>query len=105
MENDLCLLTAFFAFFIFTSVANCFNCRCDRLDLFAGLGKNRPFLYIMAFVLTVQILFVYLGGTVLRTVPLLPEELLFTFLLSLLVFPAEFLRKLLWRGAGHRRGF
>lgn len=104
-ENDLCLLTAFFAFFIFSSVANCFNCRSDRLNLFAGITRNRLFLLIMLFVATVQLAFVYLGGSVLRTMPLTPEELLYTFLLSLLVFPAEFLRKLLWRLSGHRRGF
>lgn len=104
-ENDICLLTAFFAFFIFTSVANCFNCRSDRLNLLAGIAKNRLFLAIMLCVATVQILFVYLGGTVLRTVPLTTEELLFTLLCSLLVFPAEFLRKVIWRCSGHRRGF
>ncbi len=104
-ENDLCLLTAFFAFFIFSSVANCFNCRSDRLNLFAGITRNRLFLLIMLFVATVQLAFVYLGGSLLRTMPLTSEELLYTFLLSLLVFPAEFLRKLMWRLSGHRRGF
>lgn len=104
-ENDLCLLTAFFAFFIFSSVANCFNCRSDRLNLFAGIARNRLFLLIMGFVLTVQLVFVYLGGNVLRTMPLHMEELLYTFLLSLLVFPFEFLRKLFWRLSGHRRGY
>lgn len=104
-ENRLCLLTAFFAFFIFSSVANCFNCRSDRLNLFAGISKNRLFLLVMLFVTAVQILFVYLGGSVLRTMPLTAEELLFTMLLSLTVFPLEFLRKLIWRLSGHRRGF
>ena len=104
-EESLCLLTAFFAFFIFTSVANCFNCRSDRLNLLAGIGKNPAFLLVMMFVLSVQILFVYLGGAVLRTIPLQIEELLFTLLLSLLVFPAELLRKLLWRCSGHHNGF
>ncbi len=103
--NDLCLLTAFFAFFIFSSVANCFNCRSDRLSLFAGIAKNRLFLLIIGFVLAVQLVFVYLGGSVLRTMPLTPEELLYTLLLSLLVFPFEFLRKLFWRLSGHRRGY
>jgi hypothetical protein len=42
-EGDLCLLTAFFALFIFTSVFNCFNARTDRLKLFAGLSKNSVF--------------------------------------------------------------
>ena len=103
--EDLCLFTAFFAFFIFSSVFNCFNCRCDRLYLFSGIGENRTFLPIMLSVAAVQILFVYLGGSVLRTMPLGGEELLYTLLLSLLVFPAELIRKLLWRLGGHRKGF
>ena len=96
-EDRLCLLTAFFALFIFTSVFHCFNARTDRLNLFSGLPRNRVFLGIMALICFVQILFVYLGGEVLRTMPLLWEELRFTLLVSLSVFPAELLRKLLWR--------
>lgn len=104
-ENSLCLLTAFFALFIFTSVFNCFNARTDRLRLFSGIGKNKGFLLIMAAVLCVQILFVYLGGSVLRTMPLLEEELVFTMLVSLSVFPIELARKLLWRIFGGKGGF
>lgn len=101
----LCQLTAFFALFIFTSVFNCFNCRTDRLRLLAGVSRNRAFLGIMLLVCAVQILFVYLGGTVLRTMPLTPRELGVTLALSLSVFPAELLRKLLWRLRGKRERF
>ncbi len=103
--DHLYLLTAFFALFIFTSVLNCFHARSDRLRLFAGLSKNRTFLWIMGAVSLLQILFVYMGGSVLRTVPLTVSELLFTLKLSLLVVPAEMLRKLLWRLTGHKDGF
>ena len=105
MPDRLCHLTAFFALFIFTSVFNCFCARTDRLKLFAGLSKNRAFMLIMLLVCAVQIVFVYLGGDVLRTMPLTPEELGYTLLLSLSVFPAELLRKLLWRLGGNKGGF
>ena len=59
----------------------------------------------MAAVLAVQLVFVYLGGEVLRTAPLTASELLYTFWISLLVFPAEGGRKLLWRLRGHTDGF
>ena len=95
--DDIYLLTAFFAFFIFAGVFNCFNARTDRLKLLSGLSKNRPFLIIMPAIAVIQIIFVYLGGSVLRTVPLLSEELKTALLSALLVFPAEALRKLLWR--------
>ncbi len=104
-QDDLYLLTAFFALFIFSSVFNCFNCRTDRLRLFSGISENRAFLLIMSAVCAIQIAFIYLGGHVLRTAPLTPSELGYTMLLSLLVFPAEFLRKLLLRLFGGKNGF
>ena len=104
-QDKIYRLTAFFALFIFTSVFNCFAARTDRFRLLAGIGKNKPFLCIMAAVLAVQLVFVYLGGDVLRTAPLTAAELLYTLGVSLLVFPAEGLRKLLWRLGGHRDGF
>ncbi len=103
--DHLCHLTAFFALFIFASVFNCFNARSDRLRPGAGLSRNRLFLVIMGAILAVQVLFVYLGGSVLRTMPLTAKELAVTALLAASVFPAELLRKLLWRlMGGNKRG-
>ena len=104
-ENNIYLLTAFFALFIFTSVFNCFNARTDRLKINAGLRKNPIFLAIMIAILVIQIGFVYLGGSVLRTAPLTLRELLVTMLLSLSVFPAEIIRKAIWRLRGRKRGY
>ena len=104
-EDSIFLLTAFFALFIFSSVFNCFNTRTDRLNLLAGLSRNRAFCLIMAAVLGVQLLFVYVGGAVLRTAPLTPRELGVTFLLALTVFPAELLRKLHRRLSGKGEGY
>lgn len=96
-SDNLYLLTAFFAFFIFAGVFNCFNARTDRMKLLANLSKNRPFTAIMIAISVIQILFVYLGGAILRTVPLTPRELTVAILAALLVFPAECLRKLFWK--------
>lgn len=104
-DGDICLLTAFFAFFIFAGVFNCFNARTDRLRLLAGIKRNPTFIVIMSAVLIIQIGFVYLGGTVLRTVSLLPGELMWAMACSALVFPAELTRKLWWRLRGGRGGF
>ena len=103
--DNLCHMTAFFALFIFSSVFNCFNARTDRLRLLSGIGNNRTFIFIVLSVLTVQLVFVYLGGSLLRTMPLLPSEMLTTMLVSLLVFPAEFARKLLWRALVGKEGY
>ena len=96
-EGDLSLLTAFFALFIFASVFNCFNARTDRVRMLVGLAKNRAFLFIMTAVAGVQIGFIYLGGSVLRTVPLSLRELGVTLLLAALVIPVGWLHLL------HRR--
>ena len=86
-EGDLCLLTAFFVLFIFASLVNCFHARTDRVRMLMGLGKNRAFCLIIPAVGAVQLAFVYLGGAVLRTMPLTPRELGITLLFSLLVLP------------------
>ena len=104
-ESNLYLLTAFFALFIFASVFNCFNARTDRLKLSAGLRENPIFLGIMVAVLLIQLLFIYVGGSVLRTAPLTAKELGITMLLSLTVFPFDFLRKLVWRKVKGKRGY
>ena len=95
--DDAVLLTAFFALFIFSGVFNCFNARTDRVQMLSGLLKNRAFVAVMAAVAAVQILFVYLGGAVLRTVPLTGRELAVTLLLALLVLPLG------WLGLVRRR--
>ncbi len=96
-EGDLCLLTAFFALFIFASVLNCFHARTDRVRMLLGLAKNRAFLAIMAAVAAVQVAFIYLGGSVLRTMPLTLRELGVTLLFACSVIPVGWLHLL------HRR--
>ena len=103
--DKIYLLTSFFALFIFTSVLNCFNCRSDRMNVLKGLSKNPTFIFIMLLIVTVQIVFVYLGGTVLRTSPLTQSELRYTLLLALSVIPAELIRRLIWRLRGKKTGF
>ncbi|MBR7185252.1 MAG: calcium-translocating P-type ATPase, PMCA-type [Clostridia bacterium] len=103
--DNLCLLTAFFAFFIFAGICNCFNARTDRINLFAGLSQNRAFIGIMTAVAAVQLAFVYLGGAVLRTMPLTLRELGIALGLAALVIPADFVRKLIWRRMRGKRGY
>lgn len=104
-QDGIYHLTAFFALFIFASVLNCFNARTDRLNLLSGLGKNPVFLAIMGAILVIQLAFVYLGGSVLRTAPLTAQELLVTMSLSFAVIPADLIRKLLRRLRGKKGGY
>ncbi len=104
-REHIYLLTAFFALFIFTSVLHCFNARTDRLFLFSGLSKNKAFIAIITAVSIIQIVFIYLGGPVLRTLPLTRRELLTTLLLSLAVIPADLARKAFLKAINKKSGF
>lgn len=103
--DSIYLLTAFFALFIFSSVFNCFNARTDRLNLLSGLSKNRTFIIIMLSVLAIQLVFIYVGGAVLRTAPLSLRELFITSVFALTVFPADIIRKLIWRLFAGKKGY
>jgi len=99
------LLTGFFAFFVFLGIFNCFNSRSDRLNLFSGLGKNAPFVLIIGSVAFVQLIFTYIGGSILRTVPLSASELGFSLLTALLSLPAGMLHTVWRRIRGKSDGF
>ena len=104
-EGDLVLLSAFFGLFIFLGVMQCVNSRTDRLNLLNGITKNPAFVFIMILILSIQISFIYFGGSALRATPLTLNELLFTLLISAIAIPIELLRKILWRFSGHSDGF
>ncbi len=89
--------TAFFAFFIFAGLSNCISARTERLWLPAHVGENRPFLVILALISVIQLLMIYTWGSVFGTVPLPLRLLARVVSLSLLVIPADLLRKLLCR--------
>ena len=91
------LLTAFFALFIFLGIINSFLSRTHRLNIFAGIYKNRVFIFINLFIFISQIYIIYYGGNIFRTYGLSIQELLFTFLLSLTIIPIDFIRKLIMK--------
>ncbi len=99
------MLTGFFAFFVFLGLFNCFNSRSDRLNLFSGLAKNPLFVLIMCSVAFVQLLFTYLGGSILRTVPLSASELWFSLSMALAALPAGILHTFWRRLRGKKDGF
>ncbi len=102
--GDECMLTGFFVFFVFLGLFNCFNSRSDRLNLFSGLNKNPLFVLIIFSVAFIQIIFTYIGGSILRTVPLSQSELLFSLLMALAALPAGFLHTLILRLFGRKEG-
>ena len=87
----------FFNFFVLCGIANAFNARAPRLNLFAGLRKNKAFVFIMGAVFVAQVFIVCFGGRVFRCVPLGIGQWKACVCLALCVIPPELVRKLLVR--------
>ena len=88
-DGEIYYLTLFFSFFVFCGIANSFCARTERLNLLAGLWRNRAFLLIMTLVGAVQLIMVYFGGEVFRTVPLDRHELMISGIMAMTVLPAD----------------
>ena len=87
-------LTAFYALFIFSGIANSFAARSDRVFIFFGLLKNKAFLFIMGFITSIQILIIYYGGSLFRSTPLTLKELACAVSLSLTVLIFDTVRRI-----------
>lgn len=94
--DDLVHLTAFFNLFIFLIIFNAFNIRTEKMNLFSHINENRIFLSIMALVFSLQIVFTYLGGTILRVTPLTLWEWCIVFTLAFAIIPVDLIRKFIW---------
>ena len=92
-ENYKYLMTAYFALFIFIGIFNAFNARSERINILANLGKNKVFIGIILFIVSVQIYLIYHGGDLFRTYGLKANEFFIVLLLASTVFPIDFLRK------------
>lgn len=102
-SQPIFFLTAFFGLFIFAGIFNSFNARTPRLHLLSHITQNKAFLFIMAMAAGVQLLLIYYGGTLFRTVPLTLQGLKWVLLLSSTVIPIDLIRKLILR-LNHRKG-
>lgn len=102
--NDKYLYTAFFGLFIFIDIFNSLNARTNRLNLFANIFKNKVFIFIMIFIVLVQILLIYYGGNLFRTSGLTLFEFELMILFAITVIPFDWLRKLILKYKGKNTG-
>ena len=87
-------MTAFFMFFMFLNIFNSFNTRTHEVNPISYLSLNKPFVIIMATVSIVQIIMIFFGGSVFRTVPLDIADFAIVMLLALVVIPVDMIRKM-----------
>ncbi len=102
--NQAEFMTAFFGLFIFIDIFNSFNARTNRLNLLAHISKNKVFLAIMIFVIVVQVILIYYGGELFRTVGLNFKEFQIMIFLAATVIPVDWIRKLYLRSKGRVGG-
>ena len=103
-RNETYLYTAFFGLFIFIDIFNSFNARTHRLNILGNILKNKVFLVIMLFIVLIQILLIYYGGSVFRTSGLSLFEFEIMILFALTVIPFDFIRKLILKKKGLKYG-
>ncbi len=99
-DGNVHFMTAFYALFIFAGIFNCFGARCSRMWLLSDIGKNKAFGPIMLFISLIQILMIYFGGTVFRTVPLTASELLSVIAIAFSIIPFEIVRRIFYKLSG-----
>lgn len=97
------LMTAFFGLFIFMSIFNSFNARTNKLNLFYNLRKNIVFIFVIIFIIIVQIYLIYFGGSLFRTYGLTINEFFFMTILAATVIPVDFIRKVFLRHNNYSR--
>ena len=90
-------MTGFFALFIFIGIFNCFNARTTRINLLANIFKNKMFIIIISIIAIIQILLIYYGGSIFRTVDLNLKELIFVIVVSATVIPVDWIRKIIFK--------
>ncbi|MEG2147389.1 MAG: HAD-IC family P-type ATPase [Bacilli bacterium] len=102
--NDIYLYTAFFGLFIFISIFNMFNARTHRINILSSLFKNKVFLLVTIFIILVQILLIYYGGSLFRTTGLTLIEFQIMILISFSIVPVDILRKLYLKKTNNKNG-
>ena len=91
--NNEYLMSAFFGLFIFIGIFNSFNARTSRINVFANLFRNKVFLCVIVFVAIIQVILIYYGGNLFRTVGLNFKEFNFMLVLAFTVIPFDWCRK------------
>lgn len=102
--TDKYFMTAFFALLIFIDVFNAFNARTHKINLLSNIRRNKVFILIITFIVFMQIIMIYYGGTLFRTSGLTIKEFIITIILSFTVIPIDNIRKLWLRQRGIKRG-
>ena len=94
-DNHIYTYTGFFCTYIFMAVANGFNVRADGINLLENINLNKGFLQVMALIVVIQVAMTYVGGRILRTIPLNASEWSVVILFAVSMIIVDLLRKII----------
>ncbi len=95
-SNDETVIKTFmFATFIFLIIMNSLNARTQSVNLLSGITQNRNFILVMSFVAIMQIAIIQIGGKIFGTTPLDLRHWICVILISLIIIPADIIRKVI----------
>ena len=78
---------------VFLNNFNKFNVRVEETTLLHHIGKNKGFIRVVILIFLIQIVLVYFGGLMFRTIPLTWTEWAIVLLISFLIIPFDIARK------------
>lgn len=90
---ELPFLTGFFTLFVFMNNFNKLNVRVEETTLLHHIGKNKGFIRVVILIFIIQVILVYFGGVMFRTIALGWQEWLLVVVMSFLIIPFDILRK------------
>lgn len=86
-NGEAYMMTGFFTLFMFSSIFRGFCVRTHEINIFEYLAANKSFIWIMALIAIIQILIVYFGGSVFRTVKLDINHIVLVSLIAFTIVP------------------
>jgi calcium-translocating P-type ATPase len=97
-RTEKSMMTGYFTFFVFAALFNALNARTEQINLFDSIMENKGFLYVMGFIVIIQVTLTHFGGAVLRCYGLSAGEWFLVLALAFMIIPIDLCRKLLLRG-------
>lgn len=90
------MVTTFtFTVFIYAVIFNSLNTRSNGFNVFEHISENKKFSIVMISIAVVQTLIIQFGGKVFSTVPMDIHHYIVALLITVLIIPADFIRKAL----------
>jgi calcium-translocating P-type ATPase len=103
LPNQGVFYTAFFNIFVLMVTFNAFNARTEKINLFEHIFENKGFFRVIGFILVVQVIITYIGGTILRATPLNVSEWMIILVLSITIIPVDLIRKKLRDNSNNKK--